>query len=646
MAADAWGIESGYWDIGGTWHETSPETRRALRVAMGGMAEFDDPPPRSRPVWFVRQGTGPAVERPAEIILEDGTELRITRALPPDLPLGYHGLAPSDGGPLTRLIVTPARCHLPADLHTWGWMLQLYATRSRASWGIGDLGDLRRLGEWSASLGAGVLGINPLHAQLPFPGQDPSPYFPSSRRFVSELYVRLDDVPGFDPGNPELAELAELAVTAASLNEERLIDRDRVWALKRAALERLWQRFDGDPAFDDYCDHQSIDLHRYASFCVLAEEYGARWPEWPAEHRRPDTPAVVRHALAHADRVRFHEWLQWLLDAQMARAGSTIPLLTDLAVGVDPGGADAWMWQDVLAPGVTVGSPPDAFNHRGQDWGFNPFVPWKLRATGYRPVVETLRAAMRHAGGVRVDHVMGLFRLYWIPPGASPSEGAYVRFPASELLDIVALESVRAKAWIAGEDLGTVEDHVRAALSDRGVLSYRLLWFEEGPPEGFPRQSLASCTTHDLPTVAGLWRRSDAEVQRRIGLLVDDEATDAVRRRLMAATGLEDTECGGGDAGVEGGEGEVPVHRVISGACGRLATSPSMVVTATLDDALGVEERPNMPGTIDEYPNWRLALPRPIDDFEDDDDVLALAETMRKGRAASRPVDPPDPARS
>jgi 4-alpha-glucanotransferase len=633
MTADAWGIESGYWDIAGTWHETTPETRRALRVAMGGMAEFDDPPPRSRPVWFVRQGTGPDVERPAEVILEDGTELRITRALPPDLPLGYHQLAPSDGGSLTRLIVVPDRCHLPADLHTWGWMVQLYATRSLDSWGIGDLGDLGRLGEWSARLGAGTLGINPLHAPLPFPGQDPSPYFPSSRRYVNPIYLRIEDVPGFDPADPVLA---EAAAAGRALNDDRLIDRDRVWALKRAALERLWQGFDGDPAFDDYCDHQSIDLHRFALFGAMGEEYGTRWPEWPAEHRRPDNPAALRHALAHADRVRFHEWLQWLLDDQLARAGEAIPLLTDLAVGVDPGGADAWIWQEVLAQGVTVGAPPDAFNHRGQDWGFNPFVPWRLRATGYRPIVDTLRAAMRHAGGVRVDHVMGLFRLYWIPPGARPDQGAYVRFPASELLDILALESVRAGAWIAGEDLGTVEDHVRQALFDRGVLSYRLLWFEPGPPERFPRQSLASCTTHDLPTVAGLWRRTDAEAQRRIGLVVDDEATDGVRARLLAATGFADLDPADADD-------DVPVTQVVCAACAQLARAPSMVVTATLDDALGVEERPNMPGTVDEWPNWRLALPRPIDGFEDDEDVLALAKIMREGRRASRPTRPMRP---
>ncbi len=628
MTADAWGIESGYFDISGVWHETAPETSRALRVAMGGMAEFDDPPPRSRPVWFVRQGTGPEVQRPAEVTLEDGAELRITRALPPDLPLGYHELAPSDGGQVTRLIVVPDRCHLPADLHVWGWMVQLYATRSRSSWGIGDLGDLRRLGEWSASLGAEMLGLNPLHAPLPFPHQHPSPYFPSSRRFVNPLYLRIEEVPGFDPDDPVLA---DAAAAGRALDADRLIDRDRVWALKLSALEHLWDRFDGDPSFDAYCDHQSIDLHGYASFCLLAEEHGTPWTKWPNEYRRPATAATMRHVLAHAERVRFHEWVQWLLDEQLARAGDTIPLLIDLAIGVAPGGADAWMWRDVLAPGVTVGAPPDAFNRRGQDWGFNPFVPWKLRAAGYRPLVETLRAAMRHAAGIRIDHVMGLFRLFWIPPGATPSEGAYVRFPATEMLDIVALESVRAGVWIAGEDLGTVEDHVRQALDNRGVLSYRLLWFEPGPPEEFPRQSLAACTTHDLPTVAGVWTRSDVEAQRRAGLPVDDEAADELRRRLAAVAGLPDAD-------------DAPMGRVVTEACGRLARAPSMVVTTTLEDALGVEERPNMPGTSGEWPNWRLALPRAIDDFETDDDVLNLARTMCEGRAASRPVDPGDPA--
>jgi 4-alpha-glucanotransferase len=618
MGTDAWGIESGYWDIAGAWHETPEETRRALRVAMGGMAEFDDPPPRSRPVWFVRQGTGPPVERPAEVFLEDRTELRVSRALPPDLPLGYHELHPSDGGPVTRLVVVPDRCHLPPDLHVWGWVAQLYATRSKRSWGIGDLADLGRLGEWSAAIGAGVLAVNPLHAQLPFPHQDPSPYFPSSRRFLNPLYLRVEEISGFDPADPVLA---DAAAAGRRLNDDRAIDRDAVWALKLPALERLWAGFGEDPAFDEYCDKQSVDLHRYAVFCTLAEHFGSEWREWPGDFRRSTNPPVLRFALAHSDRVRFHEWLQWLLDDQLARAASSIPVMCDLAVGFDPGGADAWMWQDVLAPAITVGAPPDEFNRSGQDWGFNPWVPWKLRAAGYQPLVETLRAAMRYAGGLRIDHVMGLFRLFWVPPDHSPADGAYVRYPGRELLDILALESVRAGCWIVGEDLGTVEDGVRADLADRGVLSYRVLWFEPGPVREFPRQSFAVCTTHDLPTIAGLWSGHDLEAQRGAGLEVNETGAATMRERLVS---------------VSGAAADAEVGAVVHGACGALAEAPSMVVGVPLEDALGIEERPNMPGTLDQWPNWRRALPMSIERIEKDKDVRALARALTDGRARSR----------
>jgi 4-alpha-glucanotransferase len=629
MATDAWGIESGYWDVAGVWHDTPDETRRALRVAMGGMAEYDDPPPQSRPVWFVRQGTGPPVERPAEVILEDRSELRVTRALPPDLPLGYHELHPSDGGPVTRLIVVPDRCHLPPDLHAWGWVAQLYATRSTSSWGIGDLADLARLAQWSASLGAEMLAVNPLHAPLPFPHQDPSPYFPSSRRFLNPLYIRIEDVPGFDESD---AVLTDAAAAGRALNDDLDIDRDRVWALKLAALERLWSRFPGDAAFDDYCDHQSIDLHAYALFCTLAEDVGSEWREWPGDYRRSTNPPVLRFALAHSDRVRFHEWLQWILDGQLGRAAERIPLLCDLAVGFDPGGADAWMWQDVLAPAVTVGAPPDEFNRSGQDWGFNPWVPWKLRAAGYRPLADTLRAVVRHAGGLRVDHVMGLFRLFWIPPGHGPTDGAYVRFPGTELLDILALESVRAGSWIVGEDLGTVEDAVRAFLADRGVLSYRVLWFEPGSPLDFPRQSVAACTTHDLPTIAGLWTGSDLAAQKRAGLTVNEEGAAVMRARLAALSGAD---------------ADADIGQVVCNACGQLARAPSMVVTATLEDALGIEDRPNLPGTLDQWPNWRRALPEPIEKIETDERVQALASVLAEGREQSRPPQTPntEPAR-
>jgi 4-alpha-glucanotransferase len=292
-----------------------------------------------------------------------------------------------------------------------------------------------------------------------------------------------------------------------------------------------------------------------------------------------------------------------LLDEQLATAGAEIALLGDLAIGFDPAGADAWVWQDTIAHGVRVGAPPDAFNAEGQDWGLPPFVPWKLRAVGYEPLVQTVRAALTHCGALRVDHVMGLFRLFWIPEAGTPADGTYVRFPENELLDIVALESERAGAVIVGEDLGTVEDEVRDELSARGVLSYRLVWFEDEPPEAFPAQALAAVTTHDLPTVAGVWSGTD------------EQADTELRSRLVELTDLPES---------------APVDDVVVAAHARLARAPSMIVTATLDDALRVEERPNLPGTTVERPNWSLALPRPVEEWMDDPIVSDLVEALQR----------------
>jgi 4-alpha-glucanotransferase len=552
MSTDAWGIEDGYWDIEGRWHETAEPTRRALRVAMGGLSDVADPPPASRPVWFVRHGTTPSIERPAELLLEDGTSVRASSALPPDLPLGYHDLLPSDGGPTTRLIVTPDRCHLPVGLRTWGWSAQLYAARSRDSWGIGDLGDLATLAHWSAALGAGVLAINPLHAAQPCVPQEPSPYFPSSRRFRNPLYLRIEDVPGFSSSDGSLAIAAE---AGRALNDERVIDRDRVYELKLSALELLWSTFQEHPAFDAYVARGGSALRQFGVYCALAERHGSGWTTWPSEFRRPDSPGVTRFAAAQHQRIRFHCWLQWLLDEQLAAAGAEVPLLGDLAIGFDPNGADAWVWQDTIALGVRVGAPPDAFNADGQDWGLPPFVPWKLRAVGYEPLVQTLRAALAHCGALRIDHVMGLFRLFWIHEGGTPSDGTYVRFPDNELLDIVALESQRAGAVIVGEDLGTVEDVVREQLTARGVLSYRLAWFEDEPPTAFPAQALAAVTTHDLPTIAGVWSGAD------------EQASGGLRDRLTSLTGLSP---------------DADLDAVVLAAYERLAAAPSMVVTATI----------------------------------------------------------------
>jgi 4-alpha-glucanotransferase len=294
--------------------------------------------------------------------------------------------------------------------------VQLYAARSVTSWGIGDLGDLQHLGQWAAGLDAGFLLLNPLHAPLPALPQQPSPYYPSSRRYRNPLYLRVEEV----PGAAEIGvDLDRLATAGRRLNRDRTIDRDAVYRLKMDALSQLWRR-SGASGFDRYQTWQARALDQYAAFCVLVEQLGGDWRGWEESYRHPDSPAVARFAAAHVDRVGFHAWLQWLLDEQLARAAAALPLIQDLPVGFDPAGADAWIWQDALAPHISIGASPDEFNRLGQDWGLPPFVPAKLMAASYEPFIQTVRATLRHAAGIRIDHVLGLFRLFWIPQGRGP----------------------------------------------------------------------------------------------------------------------------------------------------------------------------------------------------------------------------------
>jgi len=456
--------------------------------------------------------------------------------------------------------------------------------------------------------------VNPLHAALPGFPQTASPYFPSSRCFLNPIYLSVADVPGAD----EVVDLAALADAGRALNDDRLIDRDAVWRLKSAALESVFAATsDPDPGLLRFCASGGRHLANYATFCAIWESHGPSWASWPEGLRRADAPEVAAFAEARPDRVRYHQWLQWLLDRQLAAVASETSLMVDLAVGVDPGGADAWIWQDTYAPGFRIGAPPDDFNTGGQNWGLAAFDPRELAAQAYEPFVVALRAAFRHASGVRIDHVMAMFRLFWVPEGGGPGDGAYVRYPAQDMLDIVARESRRARTWVVGEDLGTVEDGVREELARRNVLSCRLLWFEPGPPSTFPSKALAAVTTHDLPTVAGLWTGADLAEQRRLHLNPNEDGTAEIRRRLCDWTGL----------GADGGLGEliVTVHRL-------LAEAPSAVVTATLDDALGVETRPNLPGTTDERPNWCLALPKSLEEIELDHTVARVAAALSAGR--------------
>lgn len=600
----AWGVEPAYDDAYGRRREVPEEVRAAVLAAMG------DEPPSGDPVRVARRGED--MPAGALVTLEDGTPLGSMARLPEDMPYGYHDLELGDERQL--LIVGPGQCHLPAEAHTWAWAVQLYAARSRGSWGIGDLADLRALAEWSAGLGALYLVLNPLHAVAPTLPQEASPYFPSSRRFRNPLYLRVEEVPG-----AAAVELGELVAAGRALDERRLIDRDTVLRLKLDALERIWAAGPGsDPASDPglvaYRAEQGAPLHGWATFATLAERLGPAWRSWPEELRRPEAAAVERFAAANADRVAFHGWLQWLLDEQLARAATVAPigLVQDLPVGIDRDGFDAWAWQQLLALDASVGAPPDIFNTAGQDWGLPPFVPHRLRSAGYRPLIETLRAALRHAGGLRIDHVMGLFRLWWIPGGSGPVDGAYVRYRADELLEIVALESWRAGALVVGEDLGTVEPAVRDELARHRLLSSRLLYFESAPTAEYPELAMAAVTTHDLPTIAGAWLGSDLEDQARSGIDPDHAGLAQLRERLAAATGLP--------------PGADP-REVIVAAHGALAAAPSVLLSATLEDALAVEERPNIPATVDR-PNWSIALPRPIEEIVDDPLVLRVAEAL------------------
>jgi 4-alpha-glucanotransferase len=463
--------------------------------------------------------------------------------------------------------------------------------------------------------------MNPLHAPLPIHPQQPSPYYASSRRYRNPLYLRIEEIPGAAEAGIELEPLAR---AGRALNEERRIDRDTVFTLKMTALDLLWRRFPGDPAFERFRREAGRSLEDFATFCALAEVHRSGWYSWPEEYRHPRSGAVTRFAVEHADRVAFHAWIQWLLDEQLARAGAEIPLVQDLAIGVDPNGADGWAWQDVLARGVSVGAPPDEFNTQGQDWGLPPFIPGRLRAEAYRPFVETLRASLRHTGGLRIDHVMGLFRLFWIPIGLGPKHGTYVRYPSDDLLAIVALESQRANAYIVGEDLGTVEDTVREQLAAHRMLSYRLLWFEPGPPRTYPRLALSAVTTHDLPTVAGLWNGSDLAAQREIGLRPNEVGTRELRERIQKLAGVAP---------------DAPVEEVIVRTYARLAEAPSAVLTATLDDALAVSERPNMPGTVTEWPNWSIALPLPLEDLETAALPRRIAAELSHRRSSAEAVE-------
>jgi len=608
-AVDEWGVQHRWLDARDEVHETSEETVSRLHEVIGT-------PPSDL------EERAPVVTRPGRdlglgavrVRCEDGTEREVDGRLPDDFPLGYHRLTTA-AGVERRLVVSPGRCWLPEE-PTWGWAVQLYAARSSRSWGIGDLGDLRTLRAWTEGEGGGFVLVNPLHAVAPVvegASMEPSPYLPATRRFRNPVYLRVEDVPGHEPDDVDTGRRD--AVAAADL-----VDRDAAWALKGPALRAAYDRSAGDDTdFATWRGDQGDPLEEFATWSALAEELGAEhgtdWHAWPERLRDPRGDGVAAWRAEHGAEVGFHAWLQWQLDVQLRAASGGLTVIQDLPIGVSGGGADAWAWQDVLAQGVTVGAPPDALNTLGQDWGSPPLVPWRLRAADYEPFVESVRATIAGAGGLRIDHVMGLFRLWWIPEEGDARGGGYVRYPSDDLLDIVALESHRAQAVVVGEDLGTVEPGVAEALAERRILSYKVLWFEDDAPAAWPREALATVTTHDLPTVAGLWTGADAEDQ----LAATDMPEDDVRSGRDELLGRLTREPLDDDAG--------PAEAV-EAAYRQLVTAPSLLVALSLEDAVLEERRPNVPGTT-ERENWRIPLAVPVDRLDASPEVDRLLALVR-----------------
>ena len=570
-------------------------------------------------------------------------------AVPGDLPLGYHTLRARSGATeaSAALIVTPAWLGFPERMgsqRVWGLTTQLYSVRSRQSWGVGDLADLTDLATWSAAtLGAGFVLVNPLHAAEPVAPMEPSPYLPTSRRFANPLYLRVERIPEYAylPASDRAEVEAVREALHARLDGVDSIDRDASWAAKRAALRRVHAvpRSGGrEVAYRAYQRREGVGLDDFATWCALAEVHGADWHRWPEELRHPRSPQVDAFRAEHPVEVDFHRWLQWVLDEQLGaaqaaalRSGMPLGVLHDLAVGVHQDGADAWALQDVLAREIHVGAPPDAFNQVGQNWLQPPWRPDRLADLGYAPFRQLVSAVLRHAGGVRVDHIIGLFRLWWIPAGHPPTRGTYVYYDHEAMIGILALEAHRSRALVVGEDLGVVEPSARAYLRERGILGTSILWFEfefagDGRPlrpELWREYCLASVTTHDLPPTAGYLAGDHIRLRHSLGLLTrsleEEIAADAAERGAWLR------ELRWRWALPEDADEEATVaalHRY-------LTWTPSRLIGVALTDAVGDRRTQNQPGTIDEYPNWRVPLTGP------DGRPMLLEDVLRSERAAA-----------
>ncbi|MFL6652387.1 MAG: malto-oligosyltrehalose synthase, partial [Sulfurifustaceae bacterium] len=716
-------IEPEYQDIWGNTHEISEETAHAILRAMGVEAagrSLDDVIAERealrwrRPVEVVqvlqagaaretvlRLPESEAGRRVAYTLTrEDGTierhetrpaNLRVIEraivanrgycayALPlPELPLGYHQLALDASDASMALVVTPPGCYLPEALKAgsvWGVALQLYGLRSARNWGIGDFTDLRTAVDRFAEQGAGIIGVNPLHALFPHDAAQVSPYSPSSRMFLNVLYIDVEAIPEFSQCGPaqQLVYSAEFQRRLEQLRAAPRVDYGGVATAKLELLETLYQYFrdyhitrntERAQAFRDFQDRGGPSLFRHALYEALQEHFRREdanvfgWNNWPPAFRRPDAPEVAQWAERQTPRIEYYQYLQWQADQQMSAVGRRsydlglgVGVYQDIAVSVNPGGAETWAWQSVYAQDVSVGAPPDEFMPNGQDWGLPPLIPSRLREAAYAPFITTLRANMHHGGALRLDHVMGLMRLFWVPKGTAPKDGAFVRYPLRDLLGIVALESQRNQCVVIGEDLGTVPEEIRKELPPRNIFSYRLLSFERksdgsfSPPSAYPERALAAVTTHDLPTLVGYWKGrdlldrqrlkqfpSEAELERQVMMRAQDRA-----RLLMA---LEHEKLLPPGVTVDPASTPEMTPALAEAVYSYIARSPAKVAMLAIEDALGEECQPNLPGTVHEYPNWRRKLALETEEIVKNARALAMFGRLRDIRGSGIVVRP------
>ena len=624
------------------------------------------------------------------------------------LPAGYHALSIEGQEQPTLLIAAPPRCYRPPALtdggRVWGPSAQLYALRSERNWGIGDFGDLARFAEQAGERGAGIVGVNPMHAMFPHNPDHVSPYSPSSRSQLNVLYIDVEAVADFRDceAAQKRVRSAEFQARIATLREQPLVDYRGVAAAKFEILEMLYASFrdrhlaagsgagdqrlapgsdtggthlapgigaagDYAAAFRRFQTEGGVGLRLHTTWEALQAKFHGEdasvwgWQVWPDAYRDAAGDAVASFAEAHFERIEYYQYLQWQADRQLAAVsrhcrerGLVVGLYLDLAVSVDRAGSDAWAHHKRYALGASVGAPPDEFNPNGQNWGLPPMRPDRLRDHGYRFFIDTLAKNMKSAGAIRIDHVMGLMRLYWIAPGGAAGDGAYVHYRLDEMMAIVALESERNRCMVIGEDLGTVAEAMRHAIAQYELLSYRLLYFERErggvfkPAADYPREALVAVSTHDLATLAGWWTGHDLDTRHTLKLYPDDsiyekQLIDRAEERVRLLLALR--HAGLLPDGIELATGGVPAltPALVEAIHAFVAEAPSRVMMVQLEDAIGVVDQANMPGTTDEHPNWRQKLPETLEQLSANPRVLSLAARLAKIRPHPelRKVDTP-----